>query len=60
MAEESVAEAIRSMSSLQLLFANGCKTLGWCRRVQDECRIPVVIGWEAEAVPDRLCVAMVG
>jgi hypothetical protein len=58
--EAALMEALRPPHAVQFVFANwGGGTLPWCRRLQQLCKIPVVMGWIEPNVPAQYRVAMV-
>jgi hypothetical protein len=57
--DDEVVECLKG-HSLVFVFLNGCGTSALSRRVQLECGIPVVMGWDTASVPARQRLAMVG
>jgi hypothetical protein len=51
--------ALATPAGLEFVFLNACNSLGVCRRIQDECSVPVVVGWNKVAVPAQQCFVMV-
>lgn len=39
--------------TIELVFLNGCNTKALCERIQAECDVPVVLGWDGKVVSQR-------
>jgi hypothetical protein len=57
--DDEMVECFKGRPNVQFVFLNGCDTTGLCRRLQLECGIPVVMGWDDEVVPSQQLMAMV-
>ena len=57
--DDEVVQAFKGRPGLAFVFLNGCGTTRVCRRLQLECGIPVVMGWDDAVVPSQQCLSMV-
>ena len=57
--DDEMVECFKGRPNVQFVFLNGCDTTGLCRRLQLECGIPVVMGWDDKVVPSQQLMAMV-
>ncbi len=47
------------LPALEFLFLNGCGTWSLCMALQQDCGIPVVLGWADAVVPEQQRLTMV-
>ena len=57
--DDQLVQCFKGRTNIAFVFLNGCGTTSVCRRLQLECGIPVVLGWDDDEVPSQQCLAMV-
>lgn len=57
--DDQLVAALASCTGLEFVFLNACNSLEVCRRIQDHCGVPVVVGWDRVTVPAMQCFVLV-
>jgi hypothetical protein len=57
--DDQLVQCFKGRRNVAFVFLNGCGTTSVCRRLQLECGIPVVLGWDDNEVPLQQQLAMV-
>ncbi len=57
--DDQLVQCFKGRTNIAFVFLNGCGTTSVCRRLQLECGIPVVLGWDDDEVPLQQQLAMV-
>jgi hypothetical protein len=57
--DDQLVQCFKGRTNVAFVFLNGCGTTSVCRRLQLECGIPVVLGWDDDEVPLQQQLAMV-
>lgn len=57
--DDDLVKCFKDRPNIKFVFLNGCSTTPVCRRLQLECGIPVVMGWDDDEVPSQQFLAMV-
>ncbi len=57
--DDQLVQCFKGRTNIAFVFLNGCGTTSMCRRLQLECGIPVVLGWDDDEVPLQQQLAMV-